>query len=891
MIGRVVKGKYKIYDEVGSGGFATVYLGRNMDTNEIVAIKVLNQQYTRDSRYVERFRREAGLAERLKHPNIVRVLDHGIEEGLHFLVMEFVEGLTLNDVIARKGRLSLEEAVSYTEQVCAGLQAAHQAGVVHRDIKPANLMITPGGTVKIMDFGIARMESQAGLTQSGMFMGTPRYISPEMARGSEADIRSDLYAVGLVLYEMLSGRPAFDGENPWSVLRQQIESDPPPIGQVRHDVPPWLEAVIFRAVAKDPARRFQTPAEMLAVLQMRGTLPTGAPTAVASLPTAEATFIAPAAKARRAPTGLIIGLAGVAALVAVALIILLLGRGGGPASPTPVATTQVVVLAPTATPTALPTYTPFVIVVTSTPTDTETPSPTPPPTDTPLPTDTATPRPTATATPPPTSTATPEPTATATPRPTPGGSTRPTAPGPITGFEQFGTWKRGDQPNGTFVQSAEQVHSGSYAGKLTYDFPSAGNDFVVFLQAYRLGGRPNQISAWVYGDGRKHYLNVWVRDAAGETWQFSLGQVKHTGWQQMVAWLDPAAPWPAGHIDGPSNGAIDYPIDFRGLTLDDVPDSFSGSGVLYIDDLYCAEAEAPLPGATPAPTGQAGPPQPTGAAQPPAISGRIAFSAGGLLHIVNAATGQDTVAPIPNMRQPDFRADGQLIVANGEGGGRDSLWTIDARTGSFVREQSPFTNDFHPFWSPDGTQIVYDSLHQGKGRYNLYKNVLDSKRDNFLLVDNMAVIGTSPVWMHDDWVAFTGCDYWPGGTGGSKCGIYRMPSWGGRPALVKPGNLTMRATDNHGPHLLFMSQESGDWEVYLIPNQGGAERNLSNSPASQDGLGTFSPDGRLVAFVSNRGGGWAVWVVAPDGSGLTKLFNLPAPLTGTWTEEHISWGP
>ncbi len=209
----------------------------------------------------------------------------------------------------------------------------------------------------------------------------------------------------------------------------------------------------------------------------------------------------------------------------------------------------------------------------------------------------------------------PAPTATNTSRPPSaggGGGTRPSSPGPITDLEQFGTWKRGDQPNGTFVQSAEQVHSGSYAGKLTYNFPSGGNDFVVFLQTYKLGGRPNQISAWVYGDGRKHYLNVWVRDAAGETWQFPLGQVKHTGWQQMVAWLDPAAPWPAGHIDGPSNGALDYPIDFRGLVLDDIPDSFSGSGVIYVDDLRCAEAARPAPTATATATRKPSPQPPAG---------------------------------------------------------------------------------------------------------------------------------------------------------------------------------------------------------------------------------------------------------------------------------------
>ncbi len=173
----------------------------------------------------------------------------------------------------------------------------------------------------------------------------------------------------------------------------------------------------------------------------------------------------------------------------------------------------------------------------------------------------------------------------------------PAEPGLITGFEEFGTWRRGAQANGTFTQSSEQVHGGTQAGKLAYSFPSGENDFVVFLQTHSLDGRPNEISAWVYGDGGSHFLNVWIQDAAGETWQFSLGRVRHSGWQQMAARLQPGDPWPAGHIEGPSNNAIDYPISFRGLVLDDAPDSFSGSGAIYLDDLRYGEASAP-PAAT-----------------------------------------------------------------------------------------------------------------------------------------------------------------------------------------------------------------------------------------------------------------------------------------------------
>jgi Tol biopolymer transport system component len=277
------------------------------------------------------------------------------------------------------------------------------------------------------------------------------------------------------------------------------------------------------------------------------------------------------------------------------------------------------------------------------------------------------------------------------------------------------------------------------------------------------------------------------------------------------------------------------------------------------------------------------------------VSGRIAYSAGGNLYIVNAKNGKEMVAPIPGMRQPDFRADGELIIANGEGSGKDSLWTINANTGAFVRQQSPFTDDLNPSWSPDGGRFVYASYHHGLGRYQmLYTQDLNSTKkppEVTLHHHGQQIRGEFTVWMHDDWIAFTACDYWPEGTGGSQCGIFRMPSWSGGPQRVVQGSLNMRATDNYGPHLLYMSQDSGNWEVYLVPNQGGASVNLSNSASSQDGLATFSPDGKTIAFVSNRGGNWAVWAVSKSGAGLTKLFDLPSGLTGTWTEESISWGP
>jgi hypothetical protein len=165
--------------------------------------------------------------------------------------------------------------------------------------------------------------------------------------------------------------------------------------------------------------------------------------------------------------------------------------------------------------------------------------------------------------------------------------------GTFNDFETPSTWRRGDEPNGTFERSTIEAHDGDYAGKLDYKFSTPSNDYVVFLWSQALGGKPNQITAWVDGDGAGHFLNIWVKDSAGETWQFSLGQVKHTGWQQMTAFLSPTQPWPAGRIDGPDNGIIDYPVTFQALVLDDGSDDFSGSGTIYIDDLASSEGALP----------------------------------------------------------------------------------------------------------------------------------------------------------------------------------------------------------------------------------------------------------------------------------------------------------
>jgi len=416
MIGKVLKGIYRIYDKVGTGGFATVYLGRNLHSNEIVAIKVLKEEYTQEPRFVQRFRREARLAQSLDHPNIVRVLDYGVEDGRHFLVMDYVEGKTVAQIIRERGPLPLAEALSIVIQTCQALDHAYRAGIVHRDIKPQNLMVTPDGTVKVMDLGIAKATALATLTQSGLFMGTPRYISPEMAKGQKTDIRSDIYSLGIVLYEMLTGRAPFEAESPWAVLRDQIETVPRPLSALRRGLPPWVEAVVAKALAKEPAERFQTPAEMLAALQAQGRVATPAafPAEVPTIVAGPAVRLPTVKPKRKLSLLLRVGLVGALMLVLVmgGVGIASLARkysAGLAASPTIPAQT-VVAEVPASTPTRVPARTPTVTAMLLA-TWTQVPSPT----RRPLPTPTLTAKPTAEPTP----TASPTATPSSPPTPTP----------------------------------------------------------------------------------------------------------------------------------------------------------------------------------------------------------------------------------------------------------------------------------------------------------------------------------------------------------------------------------------------------------------------------------------------------------------------------------------
>ena len=258
-------GRYEVIERAGSGGMAEVYRARDDLLDREVAVKVLNERFSRDRSFVERFRREAQSAANLNHPNIVSLYDYGADDGTYFIVMEFIEGRPLDDVIRTEGALMPERAAEIGSDVAQALQRAHAAGLVHRDIKPSNIMITGSGQTKVTDFGIARAmaaEREQTMTQTGMVIGTAAYLSPEQAQGNPVDVRSDVYSLGCVLYEMLTGAPPFTGDSPLSIAYKHVREEPTPPSRVNPDVPTALDAIVMKALAKNPDNRYDTATDL-----------------------------------------------------------------------------------------------------------------------------------------------------------------------------------------------------------------------------------------------------------------------------------------------------------------------------------------------------------------------------------------------------------------------------------------------------------------------------------------------------------------------------------------------------------------------------------------------------------------------------------------------------
>jgi eukaryotic-like serine/threonine-protein kinase len=262
----VVDDRYRILNRIGSGGMADVYCAEDTQLGRKVALKLLYPRFAEDSEFVERFRREASSAAGLQHPNVVQVFDRGQWDGTYYIAMEFLDGRNLKQIVRDHGALDPALAVDLVLQILKAARFAHRRGVVHRDIKPHNVIVDDEGRAKVTDFGIARAGA-SDMTETGSIMGTAQYLSPEQAQGHPVDARSDLYSIGIVLYELLTGAPPFDAESPVTIALKQVTEDPVPPSQLNPAVPPALDRVVMRALRKQPGERYQDAGAFIAALE------------------------------------------------------------------------------------------------------------------------------------------------------------------------------------------------------------------------------------------------------------------------------------------------------------------------------------------------------------------------------------------------------------------------------------------------------------------------------------------------------------------------------------------------------------------------------------------------------------------------------------------------
>ena len=335
VIGQTIAERYEVEELVGSGGMSSVYRAHDRLLERNVALKILHPQYSGDGDFVERFKREARSVAQLSHPNIVTVIDRGEDADRQYIVFEYIDGENLKELLVRTGRLPVADALALALQVARGLAFAHGQGIVHRDVKPQNVLLNGDGRAKVTDFGIARSLDVEGVTQTGTVLGTSDYIAPEQASGGPVDQHSDIYSLGVVLYELLTGEVPFSGDNFVAVALQHVNQPAPDLRERRRDVPPRVADAVARALAKEPAQRFSSMDELVAELETALADPEHEADTDASGKTAVVRAPRPRAPRTRSSTApFLLAALGLLALAAVVVgFIALRNHGNGPGVP------------------------------------------------------------------------------------------------------------------------------------------------------------------------------------------------------------------------------------------------------------------------------------------------------------------------------------------------------------------------------------------------------------------------------------------------------------------------------------------------------------------------------------------------------------------------------
>ena len=267
MIGTILGSRYELLEKIGEGGMAIVYKAKCHLLNRYVAVKILKEEFSNNIDFMEKFKKEAASAASLSSNNIVNIYDVGQERDINYIVMEYIKGKTLKQIILQNGSMNNNQVIDYGMQIAKALECAHKNNIIHRDIKPHNILVTEDGTVKVTDFGIAKASSSVTITNTSTVMGSAHYFSPEQAKASFVDCRTDIYSFGIVLYEMVTGRVPYDAESPVSVALKHIQEPVVPPKEINDNIPENLNKLILKAIEKEPIKRYQTANEMLLDLQ------------------------------------------------------------------------------------------------------------------------------------------------------------------------------------------------------------------------------------------------------------------------------------------------------------------------------------------------------------------------------------------------------------------------------------------------------------------------------------------------------------------------------------------------------------------------------------------------------------------------------------------------
>jgi eukaryotic-like serine/threonine-protein kinase len=818
--GTVLQNRYRIIKPLGEGGMGAVYHAWDNRLNIPVALKEMFAQPGLSAENLaqlqQQFRQEATILARLDHPHLVGVTDFFQEGEKSYLVMKFVEGDSLANRINRQGALPEVQVLEWAEQLLDALSYCHSRGIIHRDIKPQNIIVRSDGQAVLVDFGLVKLwDPNDPRTQTAMRgMGTPQYAPPEQygAVTGHTEPRSDLYALGATLYHALSGDAP-----PTATLRIAAPEEFAPLRTIASGVSRQTSEAIERSLELPRSKRWDSAAAMADGLERsitdwearRRKSSTGE-IAAEKGGTRILTGRVDAGARRRMPLwgwGLI------------AIVLLSLVGSGVAFGPQLLAA----ISSPTLTPTPSPTLT-SAPTFTVTPTETATPSPTATegvePTSTPkggedeedgdgdeTETPTATPSPSPTPKSEATETPTPENGATSTP------ASQTTASNALVTFEQWGAWRRGDQSYGELSQSSAQAKTGSYSAQLTYNFPAVEDDYVVFSQPRGIGGQPNYFAAWVYGDGSRHYLNLWIQDAAGEIWAVHLGRVGSAGWRQMGGYLAPGLEWPAGHISGPDNGVVDYPVKFYALVLDR-PSGGTSRGTIYIDDITAGRGSVP-PTAEPITPPSTEEPTEAPTNPPSGDIGRIIFT----VQIGKEYRLYSTDPAWSQMQEIGLTDYNHSTCAGGS-----TASTLDGRVVSLYGvSKCNVTHRTDVCTSPDGQWKLVTNFIEDAGHSVTMESASDPSAGNFIYQGSLnRAVGVG--WSPNSQVAFFG-------VASTLNGV--------RPGADSYFQLTGFIDDNWPPQfspdgsLLYYLKPvgyEGASDIYVVNPDGTGERNLTNAP-------------------------------------------------------------